>query len=117
MLVRARPSGKLGLRANGPYRFVRYVGANRVTAEIAAGGGRTKVVSVTHLRPMLPERSPRMTRYPIRVRRRALTGLPATRPTPASFSSSLSSGVDSSDLEDEPTSRKRPRANSPLADE
>ena len=107
--MRAKPSGKLGLRATGPYHFVRYVGANRVTAEIGAGGEQTRVVSVTYLRPMLPERSPRMMRYPMGLQRRALTGLPATRPAPASFSSSLSSEVDSSNLEDKPTSRKRPR--------
>ena len=115
--MRTKPSGKLGLRATGPYRFVRYVGANRVTAEIRAGGEQTRVVSVTHLCPMLPEWSPRMMHYPMHLQRHALTGLPATRPAPASFSSSLSSGVDSSDLEDEPTSRKRPRVTPPPVDE
>ena len=115
--MRAKPSGKLGLCATALYHFVWYVGANQVTAEIRAGGDQTRVVSVTHLRPMLPERSPRMMRYPMGLQRRALTGLPATRPAPASFSSSLSSGVDSSDLEYEPTSRKRPRVTPPPVDE
>ena len=52
----------------GPYCFVRYIGRQGLTAEIqGANGALTKVCSA-HLRPMLAERSPRLDRWPERIR-------------------------------------------------
>ena len=52
----------------GPYCFVRYIGRQGLTAEIqAANGALTKMCSA-HLQPMLAERSPRLDRWPERIK-------------------------------------------------
>ena len=62
VIMRAKPAGKLKVRAKGPYQFVRYVGSSRTMTEVAGGDGRSKVVGCTHLRPMMAEQSPRFHR-------------------------------------------------------
>ena len=65
VIMWAKPAGKLRVHAKGPYQFVRYVGSSHTMIEVAGGDGRSKVVSCTHLRPMMAEQSPRFHRYPL----------------------------------------------------
>ena len=58
VLLCHRVPGKLNLKVQGPYVFVRYTGKLQVTAVIAAldGGGTTQVVSAANLLPMRPSK-------------------------------------------------------------
>ena len=56
VLLCHRVPGKLNLKVQGPYIFVKYTGRLQVTAVIAAldGGSATRVVSAANLLPMRP---------------------------------------------------------------
>ena len=53
--MRAKPAGKLQVHAKGPYQFVQYTGSSHTTVEVAAANGCSRIVSCTHLRPMMTE--------------------------------------------------------------
>lgn len=101
VLIRSKRANKLAPRAQGPYVFVRYLGQGGLAAEIRDATGQSKILSTTHLRPMLSERPPRLYRYPPRAPKGAQSVATSrvTMPRAASFDSSLSSDVDTSDLE------------------
>ena len=83
-----RPKGKVLPKCSGPYQFKRHLGKRVPTAEISTTNGSNLQLSLTHLCPMLSQLSPRMLRWPERVKE------PGTPPSHASEDPPLSSSLD-----------------------
>ena len=83
-----RPKGKVLPKCSGPYHFKRYLGRWGPTAEISTTNDSKLQLSLTHLCPLLSQLSPRMLRWPERIKE------PGPPPSHASEDPTLSTYLD-----------------------